>query len=41
MAMNDKLFAELMASIEEAGRIVHGEATPSRTFAVRSASLWM
>jgi hypothetical protein len=34
MAMNDKLFAELMASIEEAGRIAHGEDAPSRTFTV-------
>ena len=39
MAMNDKLFAELMASIEEAGRIAHGEDTPSRTFTVEREPL--
>ena len=32
--MNDKLFAELMASIEEAGHIVRDETAPSRTFTV-------
>jgi putative transcriptional regulator len=34
MAMNDKLFAELMASIEEAGHIAREETAPSRTFTV-------
>jgi len=37
--MNDKLFAELMASIEEAGRIAHGEDAPSRTFTVEREPL--
>jgi putative transcriptional regulator len=30
--MNDELFAELMASVAEAGRIERGEAAPSRAF---------
>ena len=34
--MNDKLFAELMASIEEAGHIVREETAPSRTFTVEA-----
>ena len=34
MAMNDTLFAELMASVEEAGRIARGEVAPARTFDV-------
>ena len=34
MAMNDELFAELMASVEEAGRITRKEAAPSRMFTV-------
>jgi len=37
--MNDKLFAELMASLEEAGRIAHGEDAPSRTFTVEREPL--
>jgi putative transcriptional regulator len=32
MAMNDELFADLMASVAEAGRIERGEAAPSRVF---------
>lgn len=32
MAMNDELFAELMASVAEAGRIEQGEVMPARTF---------
>ena len=32
--MNDKLFAELIASVEEAGRIAAGEAAPARSFDV-------
>ncbi|QLQ08095.1 MAG: helix-turn-helix domain-containing protein [Anaerolineae bacterium] len=32
--MNDELFAELMASVEEAGRITCKEAAPSRMFTV-------
>jgi len=39
MAMNDKLFAELMTSIEEAGHIARGEAAPSRAFTVESEPL--
>ena len=39
MAMNDKLFAELMASIEEAGHIVREETAPSRTFTVEREPL--
>ena len=39
MAMNDDLFADLMASIEEAGRIAGGEAVPSRTFSVERENL--
>jgi putative transcriptional regulator len=35
MAMNDELFADLVASIEEAGRIVRGEAAPRRSFTVQ------
>lgn len=30
--MNDELFAELMASVGEAGRIERGESAPSRVF---------
>lgn len=30
--MNDELFADLMASVAEAGRIERGEAVPSRVF---------
>ena len=37
--MNDKLFAELAASIEEAGHIVREETTPSRTFTVEREPL--
>lgn len=37
--MNDKLFAELMASVEEAGRIARGEIAPSRTFDVEREPL--
>jgi putative transcriptional regulator len=37
--MNDKLFAELMASIEEAGHIVREEIAPSRTFTVEREPL--
>ncbi len=37
--MNDKLFAELMTSIDEAGRIVRGEAAPVRTFTVEREPL--
>jgi len=37
--MNDQLFAELMASVEEAGRIARGEAAPTRTFEVERESL--
>jgi putative transcriptional regulator len=32
--MNDELFAELMASVQEGGRILRGDAEPSRTFTV-------
>jgi hypothetical protein len=32
MAMHDELFADLMASVAEAGRIERGEAAPSRVF---------
>lgn len=32
MAMNNELFSELMASIEEAGRIARKETAPSRVF---------
>jgi putative transcriptional regulator len=39
MAMNDDLFAELIASLDEAGRIARGEAAPSRTFEVAAPSL--
>jgi putative transcriptional regulator len=39
MAMNDKLFAELMASLEEAGHIVREETAPSRTFTVEREPL--
>jgi len=34
MVMKDELFADLMASIEEAGRIARGEIAASRTFTV-------
>jgi len=37
--MNDELFGDLMASIEEAGRIARGEAAPSRTFTVEREPL--
>jgi len=37
--MNDELFADLMASMEEAGRIARGEAAPSRTFIVQREPL--
>ena len=39
MAMNDHLFTELMASVEEAGRIARGEAAPARTFVVERQPL--
>jgi putative transcriptional regulator len=39
MAMNDELFADLMSSIEEAGRIARGETAPSRTFVVEREPL--
>ena len=39
MAMKDELFAELMASVEEAGRIARGEVAPSRTFTVEREPL--
>ena len=39
MAMNDELFTDLMASIEEAGRSARGEAAPSRTFTVEREPL--
>jgi len=39
MAMNDELFAELMASVEEAGRIARGEAEPARAFSVEREAL--
>ena len=38
--MNDKLFAELAASIEEAGHIVREETAPSRTLHRGAQSLW-
>jgi putative transcriptional regulator len=37
--MNDELFADLLASVEEAGRIARGEAAPSRTFTVEREPL--
>ena len=37
--MNDKLFAELAASIEEAGHIVREETAPSRKFTVEREPL--
>lgn len=37
--MNDELFAELIASIEEAGHIVRGEISASRTFTVECEPL--
>ena len=37
--MNDKLFAELTASIEDAGHIAREEAAPSRTFTVECEPL--
>jgi putative transcriptional regulator len=37
--MNDDLFTDLLASIEEAGRIARGEAAPSRTFTVEREPL--
>ncbi len=37
--MNDELFAELMAGIEEAGHIARGEAVASRTFTVECEPL--
>ncbi len=39
MAMNEKLYAELMASIEEAGHIARGEAAASRMFSVEREPL--
>lgn len=39
MAMNDELFAELMASVEEAGRITCKEAAP-RGCSPSSAICW-
>jgi putative transcriptional regulator len=39
MAMNEELFAALMASVEEAGQIARGEAEPARTFIVQPAAL--
>ena len=37
--MNDELFAELMASIEEAGQIARGEVAAARTFTVEREPL--
>jgi putative transcriptional regulator len=39
MAMNDELFTDLMAAVEEAGRIARGEAAASRTFTVEREPL--
>ena len=39
MAMNDELYADLMATIEGAGRIARGEIAPSRAFTVESEPL--
>lgn len=39
MAMNDEMFAELLESVEEAGRIMRGEVEPSRRFVVESQPL--
>ncbi len=39
MAMNDELFSELMASIEEAGRIARKETAPSRVFTIEREPL--
>jgi len=32
--MNDELFAELMASVHEGGKILRGKAEPSRSFVI-------
>jgi putative transcriptional regulator len=37
--MNDELFAELMASVTEAGQIQRGEVAPSRVFTRESEPL--
>ena len=37
--MNDQPFTELMASIDEAGRIARGETAPARTFTVEPGHL--
>lgn len=37
--MKEHLLAELIASVEEAGRIAHGEAVPSRAFNVEREPL--
>jgi putative transcriptional regulator len=37
--MNDELFAELMASVEEAGRIARQESAPARTFTIEREGL--
>jgi len=34
--MKDELFNELVASVREGGKILHGEAKPSRTFVVEA-----
>ena len=39
MVMSDDLFAELMESVEEAGRIRRGQAQPSRSFVVATEPL--
>ncbi len=39
MGMSDDLFAELMESVEEAGRITRGETEPSRSFVVATEPL--
>jgi putative transcriptional regulator len=37
--MNDELFAELMASVHEGGRILRGDAEPSRSFTVDKSNI--
>ncbi len=39
MVMSDDLFAELMESVEEAGRIRRGQTQPSRSFVVATEPL--
>jgi hypothetical protein len=38
MTMSDDLFAELLESVEEAGKIAHGDAEASRNFIVEPDS---